>query len=98
MFEAAFDGQAIGRPVLGSEKTVRSVTRQDCFDWLARQFTPSRLVLSASGKVDADRVLRLAEKLFGDMETPTNGALVTFVVVSVAVLAGCMAIRRKLGK
>ena len=68
LFEAAFDGQAIGRPVLGSENTVRGVNRSDCFDWLANQFTPSRLVLSASGKVDSDAVIMLAEKLFGDMQ------------------------------
>jgi predicted Zn-dependent peptidase len=71
LFEAAFDGQAIGRPVLGSEPTVRAVTRQDCFDWLDQQFVPSRLVLAASGKVVFDDVLRLAERLFGDIE-PRN--------------------------
>jgi predicted Zn-dependent peptidase len=68
LFEAAFDGQAIGRPVLGSEQTVRAVARQDCFDWLAGQFVPSRLVLSASGKVEPADVLKLAERLFGDMD------------------------------
>jgi len=68
LFEAAFERQAIGRPVLGTEKTVLSVKRQDCFDWLAEQFPPSRLVLSASGKVEGDEVIRLAETLFGDME------------------------------
>ncbi len=77
LFEAAFDGQAIGRPVLGIEKTVRSVTRQDCFDWLAGQFTPSRLVLSASGKVDADEVLDLAGKLFADMDGRAAPAIET---------------------
>src|SRR5690242_5053939 len=69
LFEAAFDKQPIGLPVLGTEKTVRNVRRQDCFDWLAEQFTPSRLVLSASGKVDAGEVMKLAETLFGDMES-----------------------------
>ena len=68
LFEAAFDGQAIGRPVLGSERTVRSAKRQDCSDWLAQQFVPSRLVLAASGKVDPEELLKLAERLFGDME------------------------------
>ena len=68
LFEAAFEGQAIGRSVLGSEKTVRSAVRQDCVDWLEHQFTPTRLILSASGKVDPGEVLGLAEKLFGDME------------------------------
>jgi predicted Zn-dependent peptidase len=67
LFEAAFEGQSIGRPVLGSEATVRSITRQDCCDWLEQQFAPSRLVLAASGKVEIGEVVRLAEKLFGDM-------------------------------
>ena len=67
LLEAAFDGQAIGRPVLGREDSVCAVRRQDCFDWLGRQFVPSRLVLAASGKVEAGAVLKLAENLFGDM-------------------------------
>jgi predicted Zn-dependent peptidase len=68
LFEAAFEGQAIGRPVLGNEKSVRAIARQDCCDWLQQQFAPSRLVLAASGRVDPGAVLKLAEQLFGDME------------------------------
>jgi predicted Zn-dependent peptidase len=68
LFEAAFSGQAIGRPVLGNEQTVRAASRQDCCDWLKQQFVPSRLVLAASGKVDPAELLALAERLYGDME------------------------------
>ncbi len=68
LFEAAFSGQAIGRPVLGNEQTVRAASRQDCCDWLEQQFVPSRLVLAASGKVDPAELLALAERLYGDME------------------------------
>jgi predicted Zn-dependent peptidase len=67
LFEAAFEGQPMGRSVLGTETTVRSIARQDCCDWLEREFVPSRLILAASGKVDADVLLALAERLFGDM-------------------------------
>jgi predicted Zn-dependent peptidase len=67
LFEAAFKDQAIGRPVLGSEETVGAITRDDCSSWLEQQFTPSRLVLAASGRVEPAEVLRLAERLFGDM-------------------------------
>src|SRR5918995_1265827 len=59
LFEAAFDGQAIGR-----EDTVRAITSDDCFAWLQDQFVPSRLILAASGKVDGDALLALAERLF----------------------------------
>jgi len=68
LFEAAFEDQPIGRPVLGTEQTVRAVTGQDCRDWLDRQFVPLRLVLAASGKVDPAELLALAEQLYGDME------------------------------
>jgi predicted Zn-dependent peptidase len=75
LFEAAFEEQAIGRPVLGREETVRAATRQDCFDWLQQQFLPSRLVLAASGKVEPSEVLKLAERLFGDMERREEPAI-----------------------
>ena len=68
LFEAAFEGQAIGRPVLGREQTIRAVMREDCFGWLGEQLVPSRLVLAASGKIDPVAILKLAEKLLGDME------------------------------
>jgi predicted Zn-dependent peptidase len=67
LFEAAFDGQAIGRPVLGSEATVGAATAADCHYWLEQQFVPSRLVLAGSGKIDPAELLALAERLFGDM-------------------------------
>jgi len=68
LFEAAFARQAIGRPVLGDEQTVSAASRQDCVGWLGLQFVPARLVLAASGKVDPDHVLKLAERLLGDIE------------------------------
>ena len=67
LFEAAFEGQPIGRPVLGSEATVKSIEQADCQEWLGLQFVPSRLVLAASGKVQPVQVVELAERLFGDM-------------------------------
>src|SRR6185503_8941389 len=49
--------------------------RQDCCDWLEQQFVPSRLILAASGKVDADALLALAERLFGDMDARPEPAV-----------------------
>jgi predicted Zn-dependent peptidase len=67
LFEAAFAGQALGRPVIGTEQSIRAVERQDCLEWLRMQFVPSRLVLAGSGKVDAEALVALGERLFGDM-------------------------------
>jgi predicted Zn-dependent peptidase len=68
LFEAAFEAQAVGRPVLGNETSVGAVAREDCRRWIAEQFVPSRLILAASGNVDPDSFLQLAERMFGDME------------------------------
>ncbi len=69
LYEATFNGQPLGRSVLGSEQSVRAATREDCISWLTREFMPSRLVLAASGKVEPDQLLTLAERLFGDLES-----------------------------
>ena len=68
LFEASFDNQPLGRSVLGREETLSAITADDCRAWLRDELVPSRLILSASGKVEPDAVLKLAERLFGDME------------------------------
>jgi len=67
LFEAAFGKQALARPVLGSEASIRSLTQADCAQWLEQQYRPGRLVISAAGKVDPGHVMLLAEALFGDL-------------------------------
>ena len=68
LFEAAFDGQPLGRSVLGRPETIRAITRDDCLAWIEGELVPSRLILSASGKIDPDELLSCAERLLGDME------------------------------
>jgi predicted Zn-dependent peptidase len=67
LFETAFAEQSIGRSVLGSAASVKAVTRDDLLGWIAREYAPSRLIIAASGKVDEDALLALAEAMFGDM-------------------------------
>lgn len=69
LFEAAFGDQPLARPVLGNEASILSLARQDCVAWLAEQYRPERLVISAAGKIDPTHILHLAEALFGDLET-----------------------------
>jgi predicted Zn-dependent peptidase len=86
LFEAAFVGQPLGRSVLGREQSLAQITRDDCVAWMTGELVPSRLIFSASGRVDPDEILRLAERLFGDMEdvsgTPIGSAEFTGGVVN----------------
>jgi predicted Zn-dependent peptidase len=68
LFEAAFVDQPLGRSILGREESLERITREDCLAWMRGELVPARLILSASGKVDPDDVLKLAERLFGDLE------------------------------
>jgi len=65
--DAAFPDQALGRSVLGTEQSIRSITVDDLHEWLATQYTPSGLLLVGAGKLDHNRLVDLAEKVFGDM-------------------------------
>ena len=68
LFEASFEGQPLGRSVLGRPETLASITAEDCRNWLRDELIPSRLILSASGKVEPGEIVKIAERLFGDME------------------------------
>ena len=65
--DAAFPDQALGRSVLGTEQSIRSITVDDLHEWLGTQFTPSGLLLVGAGKLDHNRLVDLAEQVFGDM-------------------------------
>ena len=67
LFEAAFTDQSFGRPVIGTEASIRGFERQDLTGWMTGQLTPDRLMLVATGAVDEDRLVHLAEARFGDM-------------------------------
>ncbi|HKX91014.1 MAG TPA: pitrilysin family protein [Sphingomicrobium sp.] len=68
LFAAAFAGQPLGRSVLGRADSLRAISRADCRAWIEGELVPSRLILSASGKIEPGEMVRLAERLFGDME------------------------------
>ena len=59
--DAAFPDQAIGRPILGTAESVRSMTRQSLVDYLDRHYRGPSLVVSAAGAVDHDALVALAE-------------------------------------
>ena len=65
--EVVWQGQPVGRPVIGSESTVGGVTADDLRSYLHAQYRPERLVIAAAGDVQHDDVVELAGRLFGDL-------------------------------
>lgn len=59
---AAFPGQAIGRPILGTPESVRSMTQNSLFDYLDRNYRGPSMVVSAAGAVDHAELVKMAEQ------------------------------------
>jgi predicted Zn-dependent peptidase len=63
--QAAFEGQPLGRPILGTDESIARATPATLADWRAALYAPDSLVVAASGAVDEDELLALAERDFG---------------------------------
>jgi predicted Zn-dependent peptidase len=61
----AFEGQPLGRPILGSVASLKPITRASIGEWRARLYSPDRMVVAVSGAVDETELLALAERWFG---------------------------------
>ncbi len=57
----------LGRPILGTVKTVSSFTQETVFDHHRRRFTPENLVFSAAGHLHHDEMLELIVEKFGSL-------------------------------
>lgn len=63
--ETAYAGQPIGRPILGTPETIKSFDEATIRAFLAREYTPGKMVLAAAGNVDHAQIVETAERCFG---------------------------------
>ena len=60
-------GDALGRPILGTAKTVTSFNQQVLFDFYAGRFTARNMVFSAAGNLDHDAFVAQVEREFSSL-------------------------------
>jgi len=70
--ETAFAGQPIGRPILGTPDTVRSFDADMIRRFMAREYTPPRMVLAAAGDVEHAQLVDAAGQFFGGLPAPES--------------------------
>lgn len=66
--EKVFSGHPLAWPILGYEDTVKSMTRDQMWDYFQRRYTPDNMILVVAGKVEPDQVIETTEKLCGSWE------------------------------
>ena len=62
--ETAYPAQAIGRPVLGLADVVARLGQDSLRGYMGRHYSPGRMVVSAAGKIDHERLVALAVEAF----------------------------------
>lgn len=73
MQETAFPGQSLGRAILGTAESVKSITAADLKSFLERKYVPQAMVFSAAGAIDHEIWVRHVEALFGGLTRRTEG-------------------------
>lgn len=63
-----FNGFPLGNPVLGSAQSVRALKSSHLQEWHREKYSPKNILLYASGKVDFELLVKLAEKYCGHWE------------------------------
>jgi predicted Zn-dependent peptidase len=71
--EAAYPGQAVGRPIIGTPASVRRLAASDMRTFLAANYRPDRMIIAAAGAVSHGALVRHAEALFGGLTVGTIG-------------------------
>ncbi len=64
-------GHALGRPILGTRRTVGSLDRRRLLNYFHRHYTPPNMLVTAAGHLEHARVADLVSKAFGDAPAAT---------------------------
>ena len=63
----AFQGQPLGRTILGPKENIQSIARTDLENYITTNYTADRMVLVGAGGVPHQQLVDLAEKYFASM-------------------------------
>jgi predicted Zn-dependent peptidase len=58
----------LGKPVIGTEKTVSSLARPALEQYLRARYRPDRMVVAAAGNVEHEEMVRLADAALGSLD------------------------------
>ncbi|PYT18004.1 MAG: peptidase M16 [Acidobacteria bacterium] len=69
-------GHALGRPILGTKRTIRAFDRDKVERYYRQFYTPSNILVTAAGNLNHRRLVRLAQEHFEDLKPhPTPSIL-----------------------
>lgn len=76
--EEVWSGNPLSYPILGSYKSVSSITREKIIDYMNKFYVPDNSVISVAGNFDENYLIELVQKYFGGWK-PNNFCRITAV-------------------
>lgn len=68
LFDKAFGGHPLGRPILGTEKVLKSFTRDDVKKYFNQHYYSKNIVITMAGDLDHGRAVKKLNQLLGDFK------------------------------
>lgn len=72
-----WDDHPLGRPIIGNEKTVQDLTREDILDFYQKNYIPRNIVVAVAGSFDRELVMNVLTATFGKLAGQGNERLLT---------------------
>jgi len=72
LHSVAFQGQALGRTILGPKENILSIKREDLAEYISTNYSADRMVLVGAGGIEHEELVKLAEKHFSNL--PSSSA------------------------
>ena len=70
--ETAFPNQALGRPILGSKKHIRSFSRETLFSYLKTNYAAENIVACAVGNINHENFVKMIEQRLSSLQPHTH--------------------------
>lgn len=78
-FRAILQGHPLGRPVLGTRESVKNLSAENLERYWHRRYKAPAAVLSVAGSLRHDRIVEIAERLFGGWDGASTSRLLRSV-------------------
>jgi predicted Zn-dependent peptidase len=69
--ETLYPAHPLGKPIIGTNKTVAGFLRDDVTGYLGSRYCPDRIVVAAAGNLSHETLVKLAESTLGDLQGTT---------------------------
>ncbi|WP_353095255.1 pitrilysin family protein [Tissierella praeacuta] len=71
--EIMFESTSLGRPILGTEESVKKLNRQALVNYFFNNYNPENIIISLAGNIDTKEVLKMLNYYFGNFNSSSKG-------------------------